>query len=243
MKDPEATTDRRARQRALRQAIAAGDLRAALDRLLTYTEGHPLHDEAVMLAGKLTEYERDARQGTESYDDLSRTQARISEALLELVAELPATGADGKPAPPAGIAEGRLKMHLLFILFVAKALVVGRLFTEWEAGGYSTEQFIATLSLLVPVFATYTGIMFKEVVRSRHLGRRAADTVRVRRSFQWTAYAVCLAYFLAIWTLIGMKPQGTLAYGQMTGLLATVESGLGVYVGHIVFALFRREAA
>jgi hypothetical protein len=65
----------------------------------------------------------------------------------------------------------------------------------------------------------------------------------VRRSFQWTSYAFCLVYFLVLWVVIGLKPRGILDFKQMTGLLATVESALGIYIGTIIFALFKKEDA
>jgi hypothetical protein len=167
--------------KALRLQIAQGQLEAVLDRLLVLTEARPdLHKEAVLLSSRYRDVRQDERTGTEDYDDLARSQLRISAAALDLFDALPEKRKDlpsGKPAKPRGLSEHTLKLHLLLLLLGAKVLLIGRLFVEWEAGGFSTDQFISTLTLLIPIFATYTGLMVKDLVQRRHIDLPAPGPV------------------------------------------------------------------
>jgi hypothetical protein len=248
----------------LRRLVAQGAVEEAIQHLLSVTQSNPtggLHKQAILLSSKQEQYERDQRLGTQDYDDLARTRINIEKALLDLGDELPdqTAGGDGqktaKPKRPRGIRERTLKSHILWIMLVVKIIVILYLVTQWEAGGFTNDQFIGTLSLLVPVFATYTGLMFKDSVQHRYADAIIVKEPRVSRRFQWTAYLVLAAYLIALIVVIRLHPLGILSSGEtdtayysnsesyqrMTGLLALVESALGVYVGQIVFALFKKE--
>lgn len=111
------------------------------------------------------------------------------------------------------------------------------------------------MSLLVPVFVTYTSIMFKDAVRHRHPAGFSVREPRVTRRFQWLSYLVLTIYLFSLLTVISLHPSGVLSsgkpdspmygnsesYQRMTALVALVESGLGLYIGQIVLALFKKE--
>ncbi len=225
------------------QLVADGRLREVLDQLLLETSEQPaLHREVILQSQRYSAYERDVRMGTEDYDDLNRTSARITEAVLELIEELP--GPDGEQRKRVSkkqeISEKSLKFHLLLLLLGSKLAVIFWLWIQWETGGFTTDQFISTLSLLVPVFATYTGLMIKDLFNQQKNNGNGRTDRYLPRSLQWTGYIVCALYLLVICFIIGLPPQGKLSYQQMTGMLALAESALGMYVGTIVFSLFKR---
>ncbi len=78
-------------------------------------------------------------------------------------------------------------------MFGIKFLVVLFVLTLWQSGGFTAAQFVATLALLLPIFATYTTVMFRNSVRERHVQQYATTVLepRVSRSFQFTAYGLC----------------------------------------------------
>jgi hypothetical protein len=45
---------------------------------------------------------------------------------------------------------------------------------------------------------------------------------------------------LALLLIINLRGPGVITFNQMNGLLALAESGLGVYVGQVIFALFKK---
>ena len=145
------------------------------------------------------------------------------------------------PARPKGqVTETRLKFQLLILMLAVKLVVMGFLFTLWESGGFTNDQFISTVGLLVPVFTTYLGAMVREVVQqSKETAPQTPDLFRPR-SFQLFSFAMLGLYFFGLLVIIGLAPQGRVSFAQMSALLALLESGFGIYIGQIVFSLLKK---
>ena len=114
--------------------------------------------------------------------------------------------------------------------------MIGWLYTHFESGGYSKDQFLGLMGVMIPVFTTYTGVMFKEFVDRRH--GHEDKGLRVSRTFQLVSYGVLLFYGIICMFILGLKPKGTWEYGQISTWLTLLEAGLGVYVGRLIFTLF-----
>ena len=143
------------------------------------------------------------------------------------------------PVKQKGISEQRLKKHVLFLIFLLKVFIIGFLFTHWETGGFSTDQFMGVLSLLIPLFTTYTALMIRDFVKNRHIALHG--TLRVSRAFQITTYLILITYGAGFFIILGLKPRGIISFQQMSVFLTLLEAGLGVYIGKIVFAMFNEE--
>ena len=229
----------------IRQLIAEGELELALPRLHGAAQAvaaAAAADEATTLQARYAENQRKARQDTHDPAAVAREHNSITAAALALLQALP-----DEPPPPAavpkGIREQAMKQHILLLTLAVKAGVVLWLFTHWESGGFTSDQFAGTLTLLVPVLAAYTGLMFQDVLdhRHAHTGPPPA-TPRIRRSVQWTIYAVLIVYGLALVGVIGAKAQGLMSYAQLSGALALIEIVLGIYIARIVRTFFPSDS-
>jgi hypothetical protein len=232
-------------KQSVSDAVAASELGTALAKLreaATACSAPPdLLKEITLLEQRHANNRSQARKGTQEHKEIVREDNSIADAVLDLLGQLPET-APVPPAKPRGIAEQTLKLHILLLVMGVKLAVLAWLFTQWEAGGFSADQFTGTLTLLLPVLAAYAGTMFQDFLEHRHhAGAGAAAGPRVRRSVQWAVYAVILGYGLALWAAIGAKARGTLSYAQLASALALVESGLGVYLARIVRAFFQSK--
>ncbi|MDX1943594.1 MAG: hypothetical protein SFU99_23710 [Saprospiraceae bacterium] len=229
----------------LRRLLAADEPEKVIQQLLEHTEAIgalQLHNELVLQSGRYAQYERDQRLGTEDYDDLIRTRIKISQALLGIIDQLSEENAKaGKVKRLRGISEKALKNHVLWILLIEKILVVGFVFFLWETGTFTVEQFTNTIGLLIPLFATYLTVMLKDAAKHRHVEVALDQKLLVKRNYQWMTYFLLLLYFWVIVGILNLRGPGILNQSQFTTLLATVESGLGVYIGTIVLALFKKE--
>ncbi len=231
----------------LRRLLAADESNKVIQHLLEHTEAIgalQLHNDVVIQSSRYQQYERVQHLGTEDYDDLIRSKIKISQALLHIIERLPDENetTTAKAKPLRGISEKALKNHVLWILLIEKILVVGFVFTLWESGAFTAEQFANTVGLLVPLFATYLTIMLKDAAKHRHVEVALDQRLLVKRSYQWLTYFLLLLYLFVIVMIISLRGSGMLPqFSQMTALLATVESGLGVYIGTIVFTLFKKE--
>jgi len=230
-------------KQVIRDHIAAGELDAALAQLRAAAEAvaapPAVADEITLLEKRHAKNRRQDRLKTRDPEAIDREDNNIAEAILDLLARLP-----DAPTPPAkrpqGISEQQMKQHILLLTVGVKAAVVLWLFTHWESGGGSADQFTGTLTLLLPVLAAYAGLMFQDFLDHRHHpdAPDAPPGPRVRRSVQWTVYAVILGYGLAIGLAIGAKARGAMSYAQLAAALALIESGLGVYLARIVRTFF-----
>lgn len=228
----------------IRRYITEGKLEDALLALRAAAkavDAADMVDEITLLEHSFQENQRKARLDTHAPDDLKREQNHITDATLKLLKQLP----DAPPPPaaaPKGISEQGMKQHILLLTLAVKAGVVLWLFNHWESGGFSDDQFAGTLTLLIPVMAAYTGLMFQDVLDHRHAHTGPPPAApRIRRSVQWTIYAVIIGYGLALTTAIGAKAQGLMSYAQLSGALALIESGLGIYIARIVRTFFSEQ--
>lgn len=227
----------------IRQLIAEGNLDEALPKLHAAAEAvadTAAADETTLLQNRHAENQRKARQDTHDPAAIAREHNSIAADALALLKQLP----DAPPQPaaaPKGIREQAMKQHILLLTFGVKAWVVVWLFNHWEAGGFSDDQFTGALTLLLPVMAAYTGLMFQDFLDHRHAQAGPAPaSPRVRRSVQWTVYAVIIGYGLMLTAVIGAKPKG-MSYAQFSSALAFIESALGIYIARIVRTFFPEQ--
>jgi len=235
-------------KQGLRKLVAADELEAALEYLMQHTQEvtpRRLHHEAVLQSSRYEQYLKDHRLGGIDQATLARDKINIRIGILGIIERLPAdltasvpSVAQIKFADKRGISEQKLKHHVLILMIVTKFAMIAFLFTLWESGGFSTDQFMGTLTLLIPLFTTYTTLMMREVVSSRHTTTYLSP-LRIKRSFQWTTYLFMIGYGLLFALAIGIKPTGKISYQQMSVLLTLLEGGFGIYVGRIVFALYK----
>lgn len=223
----------------LQELISKDELEEAVKHIVRMAEmsDHPrLHNRAINQSGLLNKYEDQRRDNLVSNDEANRNRTQVRMALLGITNDLfqPA----GAKKQRKGIRERRLKNQLLYFLAAAKILIILFLFVNWEAGSFGTEGFLGALGMLIPVFASYLSIMWKDTLAHRH-HQGGPDDLRVNRSVQIGAYFILIAYFLVINLVIYLRGTGILPKTeQMLGLFALVESGLGVYVSQLVFNLF-----
>ncbi|MFZ4428633.1 MAG: hypothetical protein ACOYOO_15855, partial [Saprospiraceae bacterium] len=232
-------------KQGLLELVSSGKSAEALSRLKGYPGSNGLgtiSSQAIGLLARLSQVKQLELEGTQDFDELRQEHNGITKALIALIQSLPDEQESGRaPKKQLGIPEHRFKDHVLYMLLGAKTLIVVFVFTLWESGGLKTEEFISVTGIIVPVFVTYLTLILKEAAQNRHLDA-VVDGRIIKRSFQLTAYWLFGAYFVAIVLVINLRGQGVLSeFSHLTGLLSGLETGLGVYVGQIVFTLFKNE--
>lgn len=226
----------------IRQQLDSGDIESAVSAMHTMAQAAAAAEvkEAIAaLRRRLRALQRQVAGEQCPPEELARERDALAGAARELLERLP-DSVPQLPRRPAGIAEQKLKYHILLLTLGVKVWVVVWLFNHWESGGFSADQFAGALTLLVPVLAAYTGVMFQDFLEHRHASaaESAPESPRVRRGVQWTIYAFILAYGLALTLAIDAKVRGQLSYAQLAGALAFIESALGIYIARIVRTFF-----
>ncbi|NRB53739.1 MAG: hypothetical protein HRU41_39170 [Saprospiraceae bacterium] len=234
-------------QKDIKRLIAMADLEQALQHYLKATEPEALlnlHNQAVGLMAQFKQFKQDSQLNVVDYDDLARTRNRINMTLLALTDELPSEEVllEAEKKKP-GIRESRLKRIVLRFMIISKVFVLGLLLFLWDTGGFSVDQFIGTASLLIPLFTAYTVLMVRDSAKNRYVHIQSQETeMLVTHHFKNMVYFWMFVYTFAISLVLILKPAGALAYNQMSATLTLVEIGIGVYVGEVVFALFKKPS-
>lgn len=245
----------------LRMAVAQNKLEAVADHLLERSQQDPLlkpwRESAIQLAGQYRDYEDEKRNQTTSSEALRHQKNQVRASMLDLLEEMEASstqavqavaetavaGRGGEvaeaalPAKASGIREERLKLQVFALLVLTKGSIVIFVFTLWQSGSFSPEQFLATLGVIVPIFATYLGLVIKEYLERG--GMPQPNPKQLTRGFQWTAYGLLATYGLAFLIILNLRGPGIIDQTDMMSLLTLLESGLGVYVGRLMVILFR----
>jgi len=228
----------------LRQHIANDDLEQVVKDLLAYAEQHQLPElrsDALIQSGRLEECKKLARRGGTSQEVTVQTRNAIRADLLEIVENLPDTPPlPGKPPKQPGMSERQFKLLVFVLMALGKAFIILFMLFQWETGGFSPDEAFSAISLLLPVFTAYLSVMLGEYVARRDDVAPGAGK-RISRTFQWIAFVALPLYFLLLYSLVAARARGSLEFKAFTVWLTLVESGFGVYVGQIVYALFKTE--
>lgn len=135
-----------------------------------------------------------------------------------------------------------LKKRIFIFMLIAKALVLLFVVFHWETGGFDKTQTAAAITLIIPLFSVYATVMANEYIKNRYQTKREKG-IKLTSTFTTLTYIVFPVYVLSIIGLVQMKATGTFSFSEFQTFLTTIETGLGVYVGQIVFGLFKKETS
>jgi len=242
---------------ALKKLIAENKLREALEQLEQYNQLHgngELHNLIVLQAGKLAQYEKEAIIGTIDYASLARTRVNISLALLEIIDRFPKEEIPRKQKQ-RGITEGRYRTQLLVFLILGKVSIFLYVLTIWQSGGLTFSGFLGTLGIIIPVFATYLSIAWEDTLSKKNQ-QRFSNKLFINRRVQMGGYVAFIIYYAALFLVLYLQTVGEIpdpgkaneagisapTFANFFGLLALIESTLGVYVHKLIFSFFKKEA-
>ena len=241
-------------KKALRALLAADELDLVASHLHTLAErtgDGPLAQESTLLTARLEALRQSALAGDTDSDALTQTRNGIRRALLNLVEALPdvlppSVKAARKSRPI--LTEGRFKILIFTMIALGKVIVAAWVAIHIDTGGFTREQGLSVLALLLPAFTAYVGAMLGDLMARRHDALpNAADQLPVRRSVRTITFIALPFYFLLLISLIGRytaghwEKNGESDFGALTAWLAIVEGSFGVYVGQIVQGVFGKR--
>lgn len=137
--------------------------------------------------------------------------------------------------------EQKLKSRIFFFMMVSKIITVLLVLFHWQTGGYSLAEALATITLILPLFTVYLTAMVKDTLTNPYVDTKRKSK-EIKGSIVVLTYLIFPLYTLAIFYLINLKPQpGPFSFENLQAALAGIETGFGIYIGQIVFALFKKE--
>lgn len=229
----------------LRRLVAGNRLGPATKKLLAATAGEeygPFRTKVVHQSGQLKALQELEILNTEDYATIARNRNQVSLGLLTLIDELPdAAALAAANRKPEGVSERSLKSRLFWMLLLGKLLVLFFAFFQVDTGSALTSKdFLTVLGVLIPMFGAYLAIMLQDDTKNRRILK--PEDIRVTTAFARKAYLVVGFYPLILCLMLYLRGIGTIpSMTALTVALGLAESGWGVYVGKVIFGMFRGE--
>ncbi|MCS6966979.1 MAG: hypothetical protein RMJ44_09335 [Cytophagales bacterium] len=133
-----------------------------------------------------------------------------------------------------------LRNRIFFIMLVGKVLAILYIFSHWQTQGFSLNEAIGSISLVLPLFTVYTTAMFRSFASAQY-DEPVQESRNIRKINAYAYQFICVAYALSLLLVISLKPSGTIGYAAMQSGLAAVESAFGAYLSVIMSSLFKHD--
>lgn len=147
-----------------------------------------------------------------------------------------ATNAVASTAPP--MLSPRMRIARLILYYHFALIVVSSVY--YLMHGFDREEFTALMGMLGPVTALYGGVVFRFLGKSitDAAPAEAAAEPQVSSIVKWLVHG----HFITVLALISLKAIfNFISFEDMTMFFTFVETGLGVYMGNVLLALFERK--
>ena len=228
-------------------------LQAQLRDITDADDHKDLEKEVLLNAGRLSDYRQTLTIGTASGDELRILRNQIRLSFMNIIDALPdeiTLKNDTSLKTPKLMTEQRFKSWVFVLIFVGKLFIIGFVVFQIDTGGFTHEQGLSVIALFVPALTAYIGVMLADIIRRRNdLFPTGNDRKTVSKTLQRTTFVLLPFYFLLLFLMINRYAIGYMAdsstnesdFKALMTWLGIIESGFGVYVGQIVYGLFREK--
>jgi hypothetical protein len=199
-------------------------------------------NDLILLQAQLSVVERNLNLNFGDPQLQERERTRIIVALLDICDNIPENalfwGALMGLAQKGGIFESRLKWHIFVLLMMCKFTLIFVIGFHTVLIAVPNTEGQTAIGLLLPIFASYGGMMYKDFLANRHATKHKG--LKVSRAIQWTVYAIIFLYFISVLFVIAYKTiiDQSLSLVQS---LSLIESFLGIYIGMTVSTFFKEK--
>lgn len=244
------TNDFRTYEKKILRGLLAEDklekLQEQLQDIMTADEHKDLSTEVFLNSGRLSHYRKTLTIGTASNDELTILRNQIRFAFLNIIDALPneiIVSEDPSFKPKRLMTEQRFKSLFLSLVSLVKALIVLFILT-FGASGISKTQISPIVFSQIPMLIICLTIFLSDFIYRRNdIIPRGNDRKVVNRNLRNLSYLLLPIYFFCVIGFIdnySSNEEDTQFYSFLTWLLI-IESGFGVFLGQIVYGLFREK--
>ena len=131
--------------------------------------------------------------------------------------------------------KNRLGIFLIITHFAVLLLVIVLSFS----GGFEFPEMTTSISLITPMFASYSAIIIKYIVRNRK--QFPPDSSAVTHSFVFIAFFLPSVFILVLMSVIILKAVSLVSFEEFKAMIAISETIFGIYIGLVVFPLFEKK--
>ncbi len=138
--------------------------------------------------------------------------------------------------------EKTLKNIILFLMLSAKLLIITLILFHYATQGLEKNETYSIISLILPLFMVYLTIIIKDLVSNPYKVADAKEKpVVVKGSITAITFIIFPIYFIALAYCINQTAKGEMQTDDLQKVLGLIESAFGVYIGQIIFTLFKQK--
>lgn len=204
-------------------------------------------------------------------EEKARIDVGLISLTRHLFHQLQSQAPDADPAAVAqlkgqGIREDKFKNQVLLLLLISKLIIIGAVLFYLSVDALNNNQALAIIGMVLPVLSVYMGLIFRNFLKDRYVTDKQQVYPFIKNRLRWMTYLLFVLYVIFTLQVIGNQAAGEycdeyamtaadqlqelppeLAVRYCAGLttlgkwMGLIETGLGTYIGEVVFALFRKE--
>ncbi len=150
------------------------------------------------------------------------------------------SSAQSSTAAPARTLSPRVRIARLILLYHFALIIISSIY--YLLKGFDSEEFTLLMGLLAPITALYGGAVF------RFIGKTITDSSAAGNGsdpdVSGLVKMLVHGHFITVLILISMKAVfNFISFQDMVMFFTLVETGVGVYMGNILLALFENKTA
>jgi hypothetical protein len=137
--------------------------------------------------------------------------------------------------------EERLKTTLGLYIVVAHFAIILLIVAFWFSDYFLFEEMTTALALIIPMFATYTTVIIRNIIDEMHPTQRESKEVTVAFTFISFFIPSLFTFFIAALIILKALNIGFDSFEQFKILLGLAETIFALYVGQIISKLFNKR--
>jgi Effector-associated domain 11 len=227
-------------KKEIRALIADGQMTDALEGAIAYAEQSGDIDTLnglIALQSDFNKHRSVWNKGEIAFEEYARAQARITNALLARVSDLPDT--PSKAATKSRMRKDRFKWLVFYLFMVAKVLVFAWILFVWQTEGLTIAQSSMLFSALLPGMVVHISVMFRHLFKDSVEGEQPLGYVAVR--FRNLVAVAFLAYLMIQVILVIQKARGEWPFETMSAAFIGTEAFFGLFIAEIVEGVFKKD--
>ena len=127
-------------------------------------------------------------------------------------------------------------------MLTAKLLIIGLILFHYATQGLEKNETYSMISLILPLFMVYLTIIIKDLVSNPYKTNDSKEKpVVVKGSITAITFIIFPIYFIALAYCINQTAKGEMQSDDLQKVLGLIESAFGVYIGQIIFTLFKKK--
>ena len=138
--------------------------------------------------------------------------------------------------------ERTLKAVIFIMMVLAKIIILAWILFHYQTGGLEKSEAVGAVVLILPLFTVYLTVIVKDMLSNpyKSMNKKEQKPLRVKGFLPVLTFIIFPVYFIAIIWAVAQTARGNFDSVGLQQTVGIIESVFGVYIGQIVFTLFKK---